>query len=157
MKILFDQRTPTPLRRFLDGHEVHTVFEKGWDRPTNGDVLAVSILNGYEILISTDQNLRHQQELERIRLGIVLLMTTSWPRIRQNTPAVVKALEEVQASGLIVIRRLKTSQRLVGTLWKNPFIRTFCFGKGCKGWGAGQRAKKRIDGPGPATVNATPP
>ena len=49
MKILFDQGTPVPLRRFLDGHEVHTVFEKGWDRLTNGDVLAVAILNGYEV------------------------------------------------------------------------------------------------------------
>jgi hypothetical protein len=49
MKILFDQGTPVPLRRFLDGHEVHTVFEKGWDRLTNGDVLAAAILNGYEI------------------------------------------------------------------------------------------------------------
>jgi hypothetical protein len=42
MKILFDQGTPVPLRRFLDGHEVHTVFEKGWDRLSNGDVLAVA-------------------------------------------------------------------------------------------------------------------
>jgi hypothetical protein len=54
MKILFDQGTPVPLRRFLEGHEVHTLFEKGWDRLTNGDVLAVAILNGYEVLISTD-------------------------------------------------------------------------------------------------------
>jgi len=58
MKILFDQGTPVPLRRFLEDHEVHTVFEKGWDRLSNGDVLAVAILNGYEVLISTDQNLR---------------------------------------------------------------------------------------------------
>jgi predicted nuclease of predicted toxin-antitoxin system len=104
MKILFDQGTPVPLRRFLDGHEVDTVFEKGWDRLTNGDVLAVAILNGYEILISTDQNLRHQQDLRQVRLGIVVLMTTSWPRISQNTAAVAMAVEHAQAGGLIEVR-----------------------------------------------------
>jgi len=80
------------------------VFEKGWDRLTNGDVLAVAILNGYEILISTDQNLRHQQDLRHVRLGIVVLMTTSWPRISQNTAAVVTAVEHAQAGGLIEVR-----------------------------------------------------
>lgn len=104
MKILFDQGTPVPLRPFLDGHEVDTVFEKGWDRLTNGDVLAVAILNGYEILISTDQNLRHQQDLRQVRLGIVVLMTTSWPRISQNTSAVTTAIEHAQAGGLVEVR-----------------------------------------------------
>ena len=104
MKILFDQGTPVPLRRFLEDHEVHAVFERGWDRLTNGDVLAVAILNGYEVLISTDQNLRHQQDLRHVRLGIVVLMTTSWPRIRQNTTAVATAVANAQAGGVIEVR-----------------------------------------------------
>jgi len=104
MKILFDQGTPVPLRRFLEDHEVHTVFERGWDRLTNGDVLAVAIRNGYEVLISTDQNLRHQQDLRHVRLGIVVLMTTSWPRIRQNTTAVATAVANAQAGGVIEVR-----------------------------------------------------
>ena len=41
-------------------HEVHTVFEKGWSQLKNGDLLATAILHGYEVLVSTDQNLRHQ-------------------------------------------------------------------------------------------------
>lgn len=104
MKILFDQGTPVPLRRVLDGHEVHTVFEKGWDRLSNGDILAVAILNGYEILISTDQNLRHQQDLRQIRLGVVVLMTTSWPRISNNTAAVATAIRQVQVGGLVEVQ-----------------------------------------------------
>jgi hypothetical protein len=104
MKILFDQGTPVPLRRFLDGHEVHTVFEKGWDRLTNGDVLTAAILNGYEILISTDQNLQHQQDLRHVRLGIVVLMTTSWPRISRNTSAVATAIHRVQTGGIVEVQ-----------------------------------------------------
>ena len=64
----------------------------------------MAILNGYEILISTDQNLRHQQDLREVRLGIVVLMTTSWPRISQNTAAVATAVAHAQAGGLIEVR-----------------------------------------------------
>ncbi len=104
MKILFDQGTPAPLRRSLAEHEVDTVFEKGWNQLKNGELLAVAILNGYEILVSTDQSLRHQHDLRRIRLGVVVLMTTSWPRISRNTPAVVRAVEEVQIGHLVEVR-----------------------------------------------------
>jgi len=104
MKILFDQGTPAPLRRSLAEHEVDTVFEKGWNQLKNGELLAVAILNGYEILVSTDQSLRHQHDLRRIRLGVVVLMTTSWPRISRNTPAVVRAVEEVQMGRLVEVR-----------------------------------------------------
>ena len=69
MKILFDQGTPNPLRRSLAEHEVDMVFEKGWDQLKNGDLLAVAILNGYEVLVSTDQSLRHQHDIRRIRPG----------------------------------------------------------------------------------------
>ena len=90
MKVLFDQGAPVPLRRHLVGHEVHTVFEKGWSQLQNGELLAKAISHGYEVLVSTDQSLRHQHDLGNLPLGIVVLMTTSWPRIRNNTPAVAE-------------------------------------------------------------------
>ena len=103
MKVLFDQGTPVPLRRHLVNHEVHTVFEKGWSQLKNGDLLATAILHGYEVLVSTDQNLRHQHDLRNLRLGIVVLMTTSWPQIRNNTPAVATAIVEVKTGGLVEV------------------------------------------------------
>jgi hypothetical protein len=84
-------------------HEVHTVFEKGWSQLKNGDLLATAILHGYEVLVSTDQNLRHQHDLRNLRLGIVVLMTTSWPQIRNNTPAVATAIVEVKSGGLVEV------------------------------------------------------
>lgn len=104
MRILFDQGTPAPLRRSLAEHEVDTVFEKGWDQLKNGDLLAVAILNSYEVLVSTDQSLRHQHDLRQVRLGIVILMTTSWPRISRNTSAVARAVQDVQVGRLIEVR-----------------------------------------------------
>lgn len=59
MKILFDQGTPVPLRRFLSDHVVDTAYEQGWSALTNGDLLSMAEQNGYDLLITTDQNLRY--------------------------------------------------------------------------------------------------
>ncbi len=63
MKILFDQGTPVPLRRLLIGHQVDTAFEKDWSTLRNGELIARAEAEGYDLLITTDANLKHQQEL----------------------------------------------------------------------------------------------
>ena len=82
MKILFDQGTPAPLRHHLSGHSVATAYERGWSDLRNGDLLAKAELDGYELLITTDQNIRYQQNLAERQLGILVLRSTSWPRIQ---------------------------------------------------------------------------
>ncbi len=70
MRILFDQGTPAPLRTHLRGHSVSTVFEKGWSALANGELLRLAELE-FDVLISTDQNLRHQQNLTEYRLAVL--------------------------------------------------------------------------------------
>ena len=84
MKILFDQGTPAPLRRHLAGHSVDTAFERGWSSLRNGDFLDRAENDGYQLLITTDQNLRRQQNLAGRRLGILVLLSTSSPRIQRR-------------------------------------------------------------------------
>jgi hypothetical protein len=96
MKILFDQGTPVPLRRYLSGHSVNTAYEKGWSELTNGDLLSTAEQEGYEVLITTDRNLRYQQNLASRRIAIVVLLSTSWPRIQKHIEriqALVNALQ----------------------------------------------------------------
>ena len=81
MKILFDQGTPVPLRRHLKEHEVTTAYEEGWSALSNGDLLKAAEGSGYEVFITTDQNLVYQQNLRDRRIAIVVLLSTSWPRI----------------------------------------------------------------------------
>ena len=69
MKVLFDQGTPVPLRRSLPGHAVATAFELGWATLRNGELLDRAEAEGYELLITTDQQLRHQQNLSGSALG----------------------------------------------------------------------------------------
>ena len=76
MLILFDQGTPVPLRRSLSNHLVSTA---------------------YELLITTDTNIRYQQNLTGRKIAILVLTTTSWPRIRQVTAEIQSAVAVIKA------------------------------------------------------------
>ncbi len=88
MNILFDQGTPVPLRRHLSEHTVTTTYEHGWASLANGHLLAQAEQAGIDLLITTDQNLRYQQNLRERRIAIVVLRSTSWPRIQLCLEAV---------------------------------------------------------------------
>ena len=104
MKILFDQGTPVPLRRYLHPRPVDTAAEMGWGGLANGELLAAAEEAGFEILITTDQNLRYQQNLSQRTIGIVVLMTTSWPRIRQRIQDVLTVVDSLPPSGYAEVR-----------------------------------------------------
>ncbi|HWB54956.1 MAG TPA: hypothetical protein VG722_12210 [Tepidisphaeraceae bacterium] len=92
MKILFDQGTPVPLRHRL---KVSTAFEMGWANLSNGDLLTAAE-SLFDLLITTDQNLRYQQNLTARHLAILVLGTTSWPRIRQRIGEINALVEDTQ-------------------------------------------------------------
>jgi hypothetical protein len=94
MRILFDQGTPVPLRDHLVGHVVKTVFELDWSNIGNGALLAVAE-ESFDLLITTDQQLRYQQNLIGRKLSILVLMTTSWPRIRIGVPQILEAVGRI--------------------------------------------------------------
>ena len=93
MKVLFDQGTPAPLRRALVAHIVETANERGWSELQNGDLIAAAEAAGFEVFVTTDRNLKYQQNLTGRRLAIVVLLTTSWPRLRQALPVVADAVD----------------------------------------------------------------
>ncbi|MDJ0703511.1 MAG: hypothetical protein QNJ46_09545 [Leptolyngbyaceae cyanobacterium MO_188.B28] len=96
MKILFDQGTPVPLRRFLPGHTIDTAYERGWSELSNGNLLTRVEQEGYKLLITTDRNLRYEQNLANRQIAIVVLMTTSWPRIKQHTDRIQAVVDTIQ-------------------------------------------------------------
>ena len=103
MQVLFDQGTPVPLRRYLAPHAVATVFEKGWSTLQNGGLLHMAENEKFEVLVTTDQNLKHQQNLKARRIAIVVLMTTSWPRIERKVTRVVAAINSVKPGDYIEV------------------------------------------------------
>ena len=92
MRILFDQGTPAPLRHLLPDHEVSTAYERGWSTLKNGELLAAAEDLGFAVLVTTDINLKYQQNLASRSIAIVVLSTTSWPRIKAAVEGVVAAV-----------------------------------------------------------------
>lgn len=104
MKILFDQGTPVPLRKLLPEHLVVTAYERGWQTLENGSLIAAAESDGFEVIITTDQNLKYQQDLSNRSISIVVLSSTSWPRIRENVTAIQKGLDRVLPSSFLEIK-----------------------------------------------------
>ena len=100
MKILFDHGTPAPLRHRLAGHVISTAYEMGWAKLSNGDLLAAAE-KSFGAFITTDQNLRYQQNLGGRRLAILVLPTTSWPEIQNHMTKVVDAVNALQPGDFI--------------------------------------------------------
>ena len=99
MRILFDQGTPAPLRHALSGHTVETAFELGWATLQNGALIAAAEGAGFEVFITTDKNLKYQQNLTARSISVVVLSTTSWPRIQRALPDVVAAVKGALPGG----------------------------------------------------------
>ena len=97
MKVLFDQGTPIPLRKYLSTHHVITAFELGWSNLQNGELLFQAEKEGFEVLLTTDKNLKYQQNLTNRKIAIIVLETTSWPRIRKATAKATEALKPLRS------------------------------------------------------------
>ena len=93
MRVLFDQGTPVPLRQSLTRHEVTTAYEREWSRLKNGELLDAAEKQGFEVLVTTDSNLKYQQSLKSRRIAVVVLSTPSWPRIQRAIAKVVGAVD----------------------------------------------------------------
>jgi len=97
VRVRFDQGTPVPLRRFLTQHEVITAHERGWSTLKNGELFDSAEKEGFAVLVTADANLRYQQNLTPRSIAIVVLTTTSWPRIQRVAGSVVAAVDGATA------------------------------------------------------------
>ena len=93
MRVLFDHGTPAPLRRALLGHTVETAYERGWSRLSNGMLLDAAEAAGFDVFVTTDKNLRYQQHLATRRIAVVVLSTTSWPRMARVRGQIAEAVD----------------------------------------------------------------
>lgn len=93
MLVLFDQGTPVPLRAFLADHTVRTAAEQHWTTLENGQLLDAAEAAGFDLLLTTDKNIRHQQNLAGRRIAIVVLRQPRWPILRLHVQRVVVAVD----------------------------------------------------------------
>ena len=103
MRILLDHNVPAPLRHALQDHEVETAYEKGWAELTNGELLSAAESTGFDLLITTDKEIRHQQNLSGRKLSLLVLGANDWTRIRSVQALVVAAVSSIQTGEYVEV------------------------------------------------------
>ena len=92
MLMLFDHVTPRGIAGYLPGHTVTKAKDRGWDKLTNGDLLAEAERAGFDVLLTADKNMRYQQNLTGRRIALVVLSTPQWPVVRLHLDKIAAAV-----------------------------------------------------------------
>ena len=102
MKILLDECTPRVVKKRLGHRDIWTVQEMGWGGIKNGDLLTAAE-GQFDILITTDKNLRYQQNLTGRGFAILLLPGNEVPLVETLIPGIDLALDSASAGDFIEI------------------------------------------------------
>jgi hypothetical protein len=92
MLILFDNGTPRGLASFLTGHTVEEARGRGWEELANGELIDVPEQAGFEVKLTTDKNIKHQQNLKARKIALVVLEHSQWPMVKRVAGAIVAAI-----------------------------------------------------------------
>jgi hypothetical protein len=103
MRILLDESVPSPMQSLLGNHSCTTVQVRGWSGIKNGDLLRRAEAE-FDLFITSDQNIRYQQNLAERHIAILELSTNDIARIRAAASLIEAALIEIQPNEL---RRVK--------------------------------------------------
>jgi hypothetical protein len=90
--ILFDNNVPRGLARALPEHTVIESRERGWHLLKNGDLLKAAEDAAFDVFITSDKNIRYQQNLINRKLALVVLSQGRWRLVRQRLGAIAAAL-----------------------------------------------------------------
>jgi hypothetical protein len=75
----------------------------GWSELSNGELLDAAESGGFEVLVTTDRNLKYQQNLTARKIAIFVLTTPTWPRIQRALPEVVDAINNIVPGGYVEV------------------------------------------------------
>ena len=106
MRVLLDECVPKRLGRELTGHAVRTVPQEGWSGKKNGELLRLMSAAGFEVLLTVDQGIRHQQNLQAAGVAVVVMFGASNQLVdlAPLMPDVLIALNTIQAGDVVEIR-----------------------------------------------------
>ncbi|MBX7134030.1 MAG: hypothetical protein K1X67_15260 [Fimbriimonadaceae bacterium] len=104
MLVLFDNGTPRTLARYLiDRHAVTEARARGWEELENGDLLEAAESAGFDVLVTTDKNLRYQQNLSGRKIAIVVLGQGRWSLVKPHAAEVAAAVNAAEAGSYVEV------------------------------------------------------
>jgi hypothetical protein len=103
MLILFDNATPRGLARFLTGHSVEEARARGWEELSNGELIDAAEQAGFDLMVTTDKNIRHRQNLKTRKIALVVLEHSQWPMIKLVAEDIVAAVHAAEPGSYVEV------------------------------------------------------
>ena len=100
MKIIIDECVPSIVKKRLPEREIMTVQEMGWAGIKNGELLILADAK-FQVFITSDKNLRYQQNLEERNISVILLPSNQVPVVEKLLPRLDKILDSIQLKDFI--------------------------------------------------------
>src|SRR5688572_706147 len=102
MHILLDECMPELLKGDIRGHQVATVGEIGWVGAKNGRLLTLAESAGFDVLLTVDRNIEHQQNMKGRKISLVVMDAPSkLTPLRALVPMLLQALKKVQPGTVV--------------------------------------------------------
>ncbi|MEQ1764784.1 MAG: hypothetical protein ABL984_16765 [Pyrinomonadaceae bacterium] len=102
MRVIIDECVPSIVKRGLPAHNIVTVQEMGWAGVKNGKLLKL-VDDQFGVFITSDQNLRFQQNVAATDLAVIVLPSNQVPVVKLLLPVIDEAIESIRPGTLIEI------------------------------------------------------
>jgi len=104
MKLLLDECVTRFLKHDLVGHDVLTVVEAGFSGLRNG-VLLHEASGSFDVLITVDRNLQHQQNVSSLQIAVIILVARgiTYDHLKKMVPRLENALKTIKPGEMIKI------------------------------------------------------
>ena len=102
MKLLLDENLPKRLKLDFSEHEIYTVRDKGWDGKKNGELMQLMVAENFDVLLTFDKNLQHQQNFNKYTIPVLVLNAPSntYLTLKELVPKIKEALTgDLKAGG----------------------------------------------------------
>jgi predicted nuclease of predicted toxin-antitoxin system len=93
MRVLLDENLPRKLRLLIAAHEVRTAAFQGWSGLANGALLAAAEADGFDVMVTADQNMEYQQNLKGRKLALVVLSNNGRSIITEKIGMITAAID----------------------------------------------------------------
>jgi len=95
VKVLLDEMLPIGVRQLLPEYQVMTAAYVGLAGVSNGEMISRAISDGFDVIVSLDRGIPHQQNLDRYAVGFVLIPHNDIERIRAYAEALSEAVATI--------------------------------------------------------------
>ena len=103
MKLLLDENLPKRFKLDFPEHEIYTVRDKDWDGKKNGELMQLMIAQNFDVLLTFDKNLQHQQNFNKYTIPVLVLNAPSntYLTLKELVPKIKEALSaDLKAGGV---------------------------------------------------------